>query len=168
VPSRCDHDKVLYKSTFILPYRTVFLNITITVSIQSPVYHSVFVPAAELWRTQWPEHYAVKQIIIAQFATLRQQSVSAVTENEPDMNGQSVSNGHLTVNGGQAIDQQIAGANDHFADQANGHEMGRKLSSATDTAYPMFSKTAIGQTERCSIGSATYEAKPNAEVSFMS
>ena len=113
-------------------------------------------------------HYAVKQIITAQFATMRQQSVSAATENETDMNGQSVSNGHLTVNGAQANDQPIAGENDHFAAQANGHGMGRKHSSETDTAYPMFSKTVIGQTDRCRVSSATYEAKPNAEVYFIS
>ena len=106
----------------------------------------------------------MKQIVTKQLTTLRQHGVLAVTENYPDMNGQAASNGHLTVNGGQANDRLIAGANGHFAAQANGHGMGRKHSAATDTAYPMFTKTDIGQTERYSISSATHEPKQNAEV----
>jgi len=110
---------------------------------------------------------AVKQIAEKEFATLRQQRNTGAslvpTDKESDMNGSRVSNGHPTVNAGQANDHLAGDANDHFATDANGHALGRNYSSVTDSEYPIFSKTASGLTEPTT-NSAPHERRQNAEV----
>ena len=107
----------------------------------------------------------MKQIVLREYATLRQRlrtRASLTTEKQFDMNGSWVSNGHPTVNGGQANDQ----LNGHLAAQANGHSLGRNHASVTDTAYPVFSKTLAGHRRLTETGSesAAEEPKQNAEV----
>jgi len=99
----------------------------------------------------------VIQVVTNQYVTLKQQlNTTALTaaEKKSDMNGRLVSNGHPKVNGGQTTDHSIGSANGHLDGHANGHTVGQNHSSVTDTAHPMFSKTA-------SVNSVTQ----NAEVS---